>query len=67
MQAMRIDEATAPPRQRRRWGRTIAVVALLLLAYGLALAWATRRLEADVQRSLHPLPAVQHDAARADD
>jgi len=66
MQAARIDEAT-PPHRRRRWGRTIAVVALLLLAYAVALAWATRRLEADVQRSLHPLPAVQHDDARAGD
>ena len=65
MQAARIDEATAPP-QRRRWGRTIIVVSLVLLAYAVALAWATRRLEADVQRSLHPLPAVQQDS-RADD
>jgi hypothetical protein len=65
MQAARIPDATATPRRRRAWW-TIAVVALLLLAYAIALAWATRRLEADVQRSLHPLPAVQHDA-RADD
>jgi hypothetical protein len=66
MQAAPIDDATAPPTRWRRWRWTIAIVALLLLAYGVALAWATRRLEADVQQSLHPLPAVRQ-AARVDD
>ena len=64
MQAARVPDATATPRRRRAW--TIGVVALLLLAYAIALAWVSRRLEADVQRSLHPLPAVQHDARAGD-
>ena len=66
MVAARIHAASDTPVRRRRWWPTIVVVALLLLAYAVALAWATRRLEADVQQSLHPFPAVQQ-AARADD
>jgi len=66
MQAASTHESAPAPGWWRRWWRAIAIVALLLLAYAVALAWVTRRLEADVQKSLHPLPAVQHDA-RADD
>jgi len=66
MQATRIDDTTAPPTRWQRWRWTIAIVALLLLAYAIALAWVTRRLETDVQQSLHPLPAVRQ-AARVDD
>jgi hypothetical protein len=65
MQAARVPDAPATPRRRRAWW-TIGVVALLLLAYAIAVAWVSRRLEADVQRSQHPLPALQHDT-RADD
>ena len=67
MQAARVPDATvATPARRRRWWPAITALALFLLAYALALAWATRRLEADVQHSLHPLPAVQHDAQAGD-
>jgi hypothetical protein len=66
MQAASIHEPTPTQGRRRRWWRAIAVVVLLLLAYAVALAWVARRLEVDVQQSLHPLPAVQH-ATRADD
>lgn len=43
-------------RRRHLW---IAAVALLVLlaAYAATLAWVTRRLEADVQKSIHPVPA----------
>lgn len=60
------DAAIATPQRRRHWPWVVAIVALLLLAYAVALAWVTRKLEADVQRSLHPVPAVQ-EAARPGD
>lgn len=66
MQTIRNDAATAAPAPRRRWWRLIVLGAVLLAAYAVALAWVTRRLEADVQHDLHPLPAVQQ-AAHADD
>jgi hypothetical protein len=38
---------------------------VVLAVYAAALTWTTRRLEADIQKSIHPLPqasATQHDA-----
>lgn len=61
MQAVRDDASVAPVRRRRWWPMVVALV-LLLAGYALALTWATRWLEADLQRSLHPLPATQRDA-----
>ena len=49
------SSTTAP---RRRW-RVIAIVAVLLLgSYAAGLAWVARRLEIDVQKSIHPVPAA---------
>ncbi len=57
--------STAPAgRRRRRWiGLCIAMV--VLVVYAAALTWTTRRLETDIQKSIHALPqanATQHDA-----
>ena len=51
------------PASRRRW-LVVAIVALLVLgSYAGALAWVTRRLEIDVQKSIHPVPAALSDRA----
>ncbi len=44
--------------RRRHWW--IAALALLVVlgSYAATLAWVTRRLETDVQKSIHPVPAV---------
>jgi hypothetical protein len=55
---------TAPASRRRRWiGLSIATV--VLVVYAAALTWTTRRLETDIQKSIHALPqasATHHDA-----
>lgn len=42
---------------RRRWVIGAAVIAVLLLAYVLAIRWAAQRLETDLQDSIRQLPA----------
>jgi hypothetical protein len=49
-------------RRRRRWWIGATCVVLLLVVYAAALTWTTRRLEADIQKSIHALPTV--DVAR---
>lgn len=62
----RAHAPTAPkPGGRRRW--ILAVAALLLLgSYAAALTWLGRRLEADVQKSIHPVPATMAAQRAAD-
>jgi uncharacterized protein involved in exopolysaccharide biosynthesis len=45
--------------RRRRWWIAGAIGVLLLVLYVVALAWATQRLQADVEKSIRPLQALQ--------
>jgi hypothetical protein len=47
-----------PPARRRHVWIAVIVVAVLLAGYAASLAWVTRRLQTDVQKSIHPVPAV---------
>jgi hypothetical protein len=59
-----VPSTASADRRRRRWiGLCIATV--VLLVYAAALTWTTRRLETDIQKSIHALPqagATHHDA-----
>jgi hypothetical protein len=46
------------PAVRRRWIVVGIAILLVLGAYAGALAWVGQRLEIDVQRSIHPVPAA---------
>lgn len=53
--------ATVSPSQtarRRHWRRVGLLVLVFLVAYALGLAWLAERVEAGVEQSLHPAPAV---------
>jgi hypothetical protein len=60
------NPGTLPSTRRRRWWIGATLVVLLLAVYAAALTWTTRRLEADIQKSIHALPVVDV-ARRADD
>jgi hypothetical protein len=45
----------------RRWCVLALAAALLLAAYAGAVAWVTHQVEAGVDRSLQPLPALSRD------
>lgn len=49
----------------RRWCVLALAAAVLLAAYAGGVAWVTHRLEASVDRSLQPLPALVHDQPQA--
>lgn len=64
---MQPQPMSAPRRSRvTRWMIGLALLAVLLTAYGLGLAWFTQRLENDLQKSLRALPVDGQPAARAD-
>ena len=46
------------PARRRHWRIGVLALIALLAGYAGALAWVTNRLEIDVQKSIHPAPAV---------
>jgi hypothetical protein len=50
-----------PPILRRRWLIALAIGVVLLALYAGALTWLTQRLQTDVQKSIHPLPAAIED------
>ncbi len=50
------ETGSLPPPRRRRWWIGAAVIAVVLLLYAGALTWTTRRLEVDIQKSIHALP-----------
>jgi hypothetical protein len=55
------DPARPPPAplaRRQRWWIGATLVLLVLVAYVAAVTWTTRRLEADIQKSIHALPEV---------
>lgn len=62
---MQTQPAPMPRRSRaRRWLIGVAILAVLLSAYAVALRWVVQRVDAGVQGSLHAIPAVQHDEPR---
>lgn len=54
------DLARRTARRRRGWRRLLAF-ALVLGVYAGAVMWLTRRVEAGVERSIQPLPALLHE------
>lgn len=55
------DTGPAGDSRRRRLCWIALAVAVLLGAYVATVAWATRTVEAGVERSLQPLPAMVQD------
>lgn len=53
-----IHSSDAIKRAQRRWVLALVAGIVLLLLYAGALTWVTRRLQVDVQKSIHPAPAV---------
>jgi ferric-dicitrate binding protein FerR (iron transport regulator) len=58
-----MDSRQAPalrpsPARRRQWWIAALALIVLLAGYAGALAWVTNRLEIDIQKSIHPAPAV---------
>lgn len=53
-----LADAATPPLRRRRWPIALAVLAVAVLAYGLALGWAANRLGDDVARSMRLDPGL---------
>jgi hypothetical protein len=57
MPSTRTSSDTNPlPTPRRRWWIAATVIAVVLILYAGALTWTTRRLEVDIQKSIHALP-----------
>ena len=52
---------TAKPTPRRRWLVILIVVVTVLALYAGALAWVNQRLQTDIQKSIHVLPADNQD------
>ena len=63
MDTKRIDIGHGPAlkasgaRRRHLWIAALVLLGLLA-AYAATLTWVTHRLETDVQKSIHPVPAV---------
>jgi hypothetical protein len=51
--------ATLDPLRRRRWWIAGAIGLVLLVIYVVGLAWITQRLQADVEKSIRPLQALE--------
>lgn len=60
-QPSHIEHTSAGDARMRKLCWIAIVVALLLGAYAATLSWATRTVEAGVERSLQPVPAVMRD------
>lgn len=56
MSTAHTSDTTPSPSRRRRWWIGAAVIAVVLVLYAIALTWTTRRLEVDIQKSIHALP-----------
>lgn len=56
MPATRTSDTNPLPAPRRRWWIVATVIAVVLVLYAGALTWTTRRLEVDIQKSIHSLP-----------
>lgn len=49
------------PTPRRRWLTMIAIGAIVLALYAGALGWVNERLQTDIQKSIHAVPADNQD------
>lgn len=59
---MQTQPTPMPRRSRaRRWLIGLAILAVLLAAYAIALRWFVLRVDSGVQDSLHAIPAFQQD------
>lgn len=58
-----IEEPGGPVKQapRRRWLVVVLVIVTVLALYAGALAWVNQRLQTDIQKSIHVLPAANQD------
>jgi hypothetical protein len=56
MPSIRTSDTNPLPTHRRRWWIVATVIAIVLVLYAGALTWTTRRLEVDIQKSIHALP-----------
>ena len=56
MSSTHTSETKPLPPPRRRWWIPATVIAVVLVLYVGALTWTTRRLEVDIQKSIHALP-----------
>lgn len=59
--AIEHDTAAIREARLRRWCLLAILGAMLLGVYAGTLAWATRQVEAGVERSIQPLPVVIRD------
>jgi hypothetical protein len=59
-----IEDPSGPVKQaprRRRWLVIVLVLVAVLALYAGALAWVNQRLQTDIQKSIHVLPADNQD------
>ena len=54
-------KGTVKPAPRRRWLTILVVVTTVLALYVGAVIWVNQRLETDIQKSIHVLPADNQD------
>ncbi len=54
-------KGTVKPTARRRWLAILIAVVTILALYAGALAWVNQRLQTDIQKSIHTLPADNQD------
>jgi hypothetical protein len=56
MSSTHTSDTDPSPRRRRRWWISAVLIAVVLVLYAGALTWTTRRLEVDIQKSIHAPP-----------
>ncbi len=54
-------DAAVKPAPRRRWLVILIMVITVLALYAGALAWVNQRLQTDIQKSIHVVPADNQD------
>ncbi len=55
------QRGTVKPAPRRRWLPIVIVVVTVLALYAGALMWVNQRLQTDIQKSIHVVPADNQD------
>ena len=58
-----VEKPSGPVKQapRRRWLVVVLVIVTVLALYAGALVWVNQRLQTDIQKSIHVLPADNQD------